>query len=255
MEEAAGSNPAGSTKIMSEFKKPLIAIVTCHRFKNRADGQRATWIPEVKGMDYKFFLGSGGDRPPGADEVFLDVNDDYPSLPWKVRAVMKWADEHGYDCVLKCDDDTFICPEKLELPLTPYEGRVNHSHVRLIPNGWCSGFAYWLAGIGLKAVAYAEEPTTGAEDLWTGIVLNKTGFRPRDLKSFIALSVISTRMWSDYRNRVAAACEFKDGLMFQIHGVIRKLPPYDQEPVERSPMNPRLGIRTARFGEVLRRRR
>src|SRR5665213_903542 len=39
--------------------QPLIAIITCHRYADRAEVQRKTWIAEVKGADYKFFLGKG----------------------------------------------------------------------------------------------------------------------------------------------------------------------------------------------------
>ncbi len=236
--------------------KPLIAIVSCHRFKARADAQRATWVNGIKGIDYKFFLG-GGDREPLEDEVFLDVPDDYIGLSWKTRAIMKWAVDNGYDSVFKCDDDTFVFSERLlnALPTTLYEGRVNHTNTQWTPRGWCSGFAYWLSGEALKIIANAPEPIHKAEDVWVGMILSQHNISPRIQPGFIVLSMMDYQYWYQYRDQVIATCEFKEGEMFKISQVMRNIPPHKDPDTRLGLMSSRNGIRIARFGEVLRRRR
>lgn len=240
---------------MISVNKPLIAICTCHRFRGRADAQRATWVKKIKDIDYKFFLG-GSNGIPGIDEVFLDVPDDYDSLPLKTQAIMKWALDHGYDAVFKCDDDTYVFPDRLLtiLPTTAYEGRINGSNVQLAPKGWCSGFAYWLAGEAISIIANAGKPTHRAEDLWVGMILNAKGIHPKTQSHFKVLSTLSSTQWYSMKNQIIAACEFREGQMIQFEQAIND--PQSMHIKHRGPMmNSRIGKRVAVFGEVLRRRR
>ncbi len=247
MPEIGVQVPVDPPKIM----KPLIAITTCHRFKNRADAQRATWIKDLDGrFDYKFFLGEGGNRPPDEDEVFLTVPDDYKSLPEKVHLTMKWATEHGYNDVLKCDDDVHIMPARLTVPSSLYEGRVNSSSRNLAPKGWCSGYAYWLRGTALKLVA-TNKPTMAAEDLWVGSLLNANGITPNKNPGFVVLSHISRMLWHTFREKIVATCEFPGGLMYDIHRVMNGT----LTPEETSQNNPRLARLPQRIGHIVRRRR
>ena len=229
--------------------KALIAIVSCHRFKNRADAQRATWIKELDSrFDYKFFLGKD-DREPGVDEVFLDVPDDYKGLPEKVHAAMGWAVENGYNDVLKCDDDVLLMPARLVIPTSLYEGRVNTSSRNLAPRGWCSGYAYWLRGAALKLVA-STKPTMAAEDLWVGSLLNANGIEPTKNPDFVVLSHISRMLWHTFRAKIVATCEFPGGLMYDIHRVMNGTLTKE----ETSQNNPRLARIPQRIGHVVRRR-
>lgn len=211
-------------------KRPLIAIITCHRFKNRADAVRATWVPEMtslvaedKRFDIVFFLGRGEARNPLPDEVFLDVEDDYKSLPYKVRAAMKWAVDRGYEYVLKCDDDTFIYPERIvhDIPRVPYSGRLNRSMPHLAPKGWCSGFAYWLSGQALRTIANATKIDQAAEDLWVGKTLGEVGITCTPHANFLVLSLGGPREWTQHKNHVIAACEFPGDKMIMIHKALR----------------------------------
>ena len=157
--------------------KLLLAIVTCEKFKARADAQRATWVPLVKGADVRFFLAKQ-EREPLPDEVFLDgCPDDYHSLPLKVRLMLQWALANGYQKVCKLDDDTCVHPQRMlaALPTNSYTGFVNQTP----PKPWCSGFAYWLDERAMKIVANAEIPTgEWAEDRWVGSVLHDAGIQP-----------------------------------------------------------------------------
>jgi hypothetical protein len=215
---------------------------------------RATWLKEVAKIDYKFFYGKGSNREPLEDEVFLDVEDSYESLSWKTRAIMKWAVDHNYDAVFKCDDDTFVFPERLIniIPGNPYEGRVNASNKSLVPRGWCSGFAYWLSGRALDIIANAPEPTHKAEDLWVGMTLSSQGIYPVKQAGFQVMSIISPALWGQFKDQIIAACEFKDSQMLDFNKAMRSNEPY--KPNLLSPADPRTGKRVMKFGEVLRRR-
>ena len=87
----------------------LIAIASCGKFRARVQALRDTWIPAVKDMDVRVFLGHHAE--PGQDEVQLDVPDDYKHLRHKVQAMFRWAVDQGYDYVFKVDDDVLVLPE------------------------------------------------------------------------------------------------------------------------------------------------
>lgn len=121
-------NPQNPVQLVPH--KILIAVISCHNFDaydspNRAKGQvnvrtavvRETWLNTVKrerpDIDVKFFYGRGGHRLPESDEVFLDCDDSYDGLPHKIKAVVRWVLNRGYDLLVKCDDDTFISTQTL----------------------------------------------------------------------------------------------------------------------------------------------
>jgi hypothetical protein len=120
--------------------KALIAIPSCARDRALQFTQRA--LVEQDGIDYRFFLGAGNCAP-AFDEVILPVRDDYWALPAKVRAAFRWALEHEYTHVFKCDRDTFVHVDRL-LAAVPVE----HDFVGLVgnPGDCCGGGAgYWLS--------------------------------------------------------------------------------------------------------------
>jgi len=97
----------------------LVACITCHKFRDRADAQRKTWVPDLVGADIRFFVGGG--EPERPDEVILPVDDGYRALPEKVKYVFQWALNHGYDWCVKIDDDVYLRPDRL-LNAIPKEG-------------------------------------------------------------------------------------------------------------------------------------
>jgi hypothetical protein len=132
--------------------KVLIAIVNCHSRYAYANAQRETWIPEIpEGVDYKFFLGRGGQRESKSDEVFLDCGDGYTSLPEKVQAIIRWAKEHGYEFILKCDDDVILLPvEWLASGFDQHDftGWANvHNREWSSPWGFCYTLSKWAMDI------------------------------------------------------------------------------------------------------------
>lgn len=160
--------------------KTLIAVITCEDFKARANAQRSTWVKDIKDAEVRFFLAKQK-RKPLADEVFLDVPDDYKSLPLKVRAMHVWARKNNYDFIFKTDDDTYVNADNLlgSLPTTDYLGFINFTR----PKPWCSGFAYWTSSRASEILSTAPiPPDEWAEDRWVGGVLFDHGIKPHSLK-------------------------------------------------------------------------
>jgi hypothetical protein len=106
--------------------KLLISIKSCRRDWMRGDHDviRSTWGKDVpEGVDLRFFMGTESYRLcTDGDEEWLDVKDDYDSLPQKVKAIFKWALEKQYDYIFLADTDTFVIPKRLiALPFQDYD--------------------------------------------------------------------------------------------------------------------------------------
>ena len=97
--------------------------------------------------------------------VVLACQDDYKSLPEKSFAVIKWAREHGYDYLLKLDDDVYCRPERLVVPGTDYTG---HAYGHRL---YCSGAAYWLSARAMDAILGKWYRRSNAEDSCVGETL------------------------------------------------------------------------------------
>lgn len=133
--------------------KHLIAITSCAADTVNGNNKaiRDTWIQKFRsiagGKDFncRFFIGTGKPGPLEdehpqfqrsytdiqqrhphlltqlplnpkdlmGDEVLLNIPDTYPYLPYKIRAIRKWAWTEGYEYIFKCDVDTFLKPGKL----------------------------------------------------------------------------------------------------------------------------------------------
>ena len=195
---------------MSESPKVLIAIPACHstdygRYAagvggvprdihingdsraSRICAVRETWWrdlanhPNVTG---KFFFGRGEDRQPLPDEVFLDVADDYVSLPHKVQGIVRWALERDFDFLFKCDDDTFVWVDRL------LSGGFEHfDHYGWgtggIGGGLLGGPGYFLSKRSMQAVAEAPKPTRWDEDGFTAITVCRAGMKSKIDERFV----------------------------------------------------------------------
>jgi len=169
--------------------KPLIAIIS-HAKSQMRDVIRETWLTKLpQGVDYKFFLGGTGESK--QDEVYLDCNDSYNGLIEKVKAVVRWAYDHGYDYVLKLDDDTVIKP--VEMLASDYNqhdfvGSDNgdfpkqecvtcgRTDCRQITGKYTTpwGFAYWMSRKSMSLLYDASLPTHGRNDeCWVAHVLGE----------------------------------------------------------------------------------
>jgi len=95
--------------------KTLVAVATCHPYlKIRADGQRETWVGVgARDVDVKFFVGQPHTISVPDDTVQLNCPDSYEGRKAKVKEMFRWALDHGYDRLVKVDDDTYVRPERL----------------------------------------------------------------------------------------------------------------------------------------------
>ena len=154
--------------------KVLLAIETCHKYHpHRTLAQRQSWLPHSP-FPHKFFYGVT--QPLRSriddDEIFLAVPDDYPSLPLKTRAIVRYAIARDYQFMVKMDDDTWINP-----PLLEGSGYDQYDYVgmRCDPHdGWPAPYAaggfYWLSRKAMEIVSEMDIHDS-VEDRGVGNVL------------------------------------------------------------------------------------
>lgn len=199
----------------------LIAVVTCHAYRERADSQRSTWAHDIKGADLHFFIGGGqAERP---DEIVLAVGDGYDALPAKTQALCRWALAQGYDYLYKSDDDVYVVPERLlasGFEAHHYSGRVRGPSGPF-PAPYCSGFGYWLSKQAMAVIANAHLNGDGAEDRFVANTLLKANIQPsHDRRYAVLVSPRNAR--SGYEaprpgNNMIAGCEFLPAEMEKVH--------------------------------------
>ena len=167
--------------------KMLIGIITCHAHTQFQQAIRDTWLSQVpSAVDVRFFSGAGATREPKDDEVFLNVPDDYFSIPEKAQAMFKWAFDSGYDFAAKVDNDVVLSPEKwLASGFEQYDfigPRNLNGKVEEIHTPW--GFFYILSRKAIKLVIEAALPGrpgsthhryVANDEAWISTVLHVNG--------------------------------------------------------------------------------
>ena len=178
--------------------KCLLAVVNCHSREEFSSAVRSTWLPLVpEGLDVRFFRGRGAMREPLADEIFLDCDDSYEGLPNKVQEIVRWAHTHGYDFVLKCDDDVVIKPKELlasgfeRSDFTGCQEAACKSGEIRTPYGFC----YWLSRRAMELILATPLPgqpgSTHAhkhnnDEAWVSTILYKNNiFLQHDARYFL----------------------------------------------------------------------
>lgn len=139
---------------------------------SRIEALRDTWFKDIEPfahhVEARLFYGDD-----------LGVPDDYEHLPHKTQAICKWALEHGFDFLFKCDDDTAVYVDRLvrevlERRFIDYGGYV--------AGEMCTGGpGYWLSKRAMQAVVASGSPVHWAEDVNTGIALAQKNFYPQHL--------------------------------------------------------------------------
>lgn len=200
--------------------KSLIAVMTCHRFGERVQAIRDTWLKDVdpEKFDVRFFVGGGESQ---GDVIALDCPDDYNGLPLKVQAARLWAVKHGYPWMLKLDDDVYAAGDRLEAPNAgDYVGRLRGPSGKF-PAPYCSGFAYWLSLRAMKSLMNKTWNNDVAEDRWTGNMLLELGIYPEnDFRYAVVWSKknsISGREAPLKGNPIIVSCEYSAGMMKDVH--------------------------------------
>lgn len=201
----------------------LIAILSCHARPELPNAQRETWLKDIAAfpVDYRYFLGrlpqqqaqppqdprrapvyqpSEAKLRPAPDQIYLDVADDYDSLPLKTQAMLAWAYHRGYDFVFKCDDDTYCRVDRLLdsgfekhdysgfRKMSPYFGKPEIAYAQ-------GGAGYWLIR---KAIEFAicEESDKRSE-----LVTRKLRGGPEDINVARILKAANIPLFNDVRYR------------------------------------------------------
>lgn len=176
--------------------KVLIAIVSCHQFARRRMAQRDSWLPQATaaGVAYRFFVGRCSALPtivgsqsvvaaPRPDMELLECEDNYEGLSRKVRTAVRWAYQRDYDYLFKCDDDTYVRPERLltsGFAQHEYSGFIEDYDLRLATNFPVyphaqGGPGYWLSRKAMAAVVDTMPDKNHQEDFAVGEALALSG--------------------------------------------------------------------------------
>ena len=163
--------------------KALLAVVTCHGHGGFAEAVRSTWMPLVPEYraDIKLFFGRGGKRKPLNDEVFLDCGDGYFNLPEKVKEILRYARNNGYEFVFKIDDDTIVKPKEFfSYPFEQWDyvggGAVSDGSLGVQRTPW--GFCYMLSKKSMDIVLGSDLPVgehKSNDEHWVSNVLHNNG--------------------------------------------------------------------------------
>lgn len=188
--------------------KPLIAVVTCWKNVDEVMAIRETWA-RGSVVPVKFFYGRGG-HPPHPDAVVLDVDDSYLALPYKIQALASWAHTAGYDYLLKCDDDAYVVPNRLQF-------NSNHAGKWV---GYLHGGAGYILSRRSMDILRKSSVFGKSEDAWVTETLNKNGIvsENRDTHSYVR------RVYKDplpelptQHNHLAVVAEFAPAEMGRVH--------------------------------------
>lgn len=152
----------------------------------RVSAVRETWWKDVAAhahhVDARFFYGKPFVGELNSDEVLLDCGRDYASLPARTAAICRYAVEHNYDFVFKCDDDTAVFVDRLvrEIVQTaPAYGGCCHDQVAT------GGPGYILNKQNARIVGAKHSTTEWAEDWFVSKTLGARDIYPVNLPGHI----------------------------------------------------------------------
>jgi hypothetical protein len=143
----------------------------------RIQAVRDTWFKDVEpfasNVEARFFYGEPK-HDLLADEVKINVKDDYESLPAKTREICRWALANNYDFVFKCDDDTAVYVDRLYRELLDQRfDYAGYEHCAVCTGGP----GYFLSRRAMRAVVDAGSSDHWAEDCWVAKVLGYQNIR------------------------------------------------------------------------------
>ena len=166
--------------------RPLIAVLSSQHNALATDAMRETWLNNSS-VEYRVFLGeTKHNRPLRAKEVLLPAPDDDRKLVFKVVQMIRWARQHDYTHVFRCNDQIYAVSGRLLK-----SGYQEHDYAGLVCNGtewsdwkeFCLGGAgYWLSRKAMDALISAEITTPfkegHVEEGHVAMTLAATGIRP-----------------------------------------------------------------------------
>ena len=186
---------------MHAGKRVLIAIFTCAKNRARIEAVERGWLGEARraGYDVEIF-----------DGPRLGVPDGYAFLPFKDRGIFRYAVDHDYHGLLKCDDDALVRVDEFKrAPLWAYDyagafcqanqlglpgvGREGFPYQHFpanyppgtFPYPYAQGGAVWFSRRAFSIMAHADVNSDWACDRWVGHTLTGAGVKFTALPEFI----------------------------------------------------------------------
>jgi hypothetical protein len=160
----------------------------CKDQQARVNTIRETWIKDLPPeVDYRIFYGNRLRqdkerrvqpkiilRDPSPDEIYLDCADQYTANPQKMQAMCKWVLANtSASHLLRCDDDTFIYPERL---LATNWAQFDYVGAGTDPHTFHPGGCMFLSRRAMGFIVQGS-PTGYADDLWIGQLLRDKGIK------------------------------------------------------------------------------
>ena len=206
----------------------LIGILTCDKYKGRADGIRNSWLKLVPANYRVLFIHGRPGQPAGVegDCLYVDCPESYELLPRKVHAFLVYAHRHfDFDYLFKTDDDTYLDLERFiafarhgadyigqfrELPV-PEIGKTWHygkctdkayevPYERPFVCAWATGGGYFLSRAATLAAASRTESTC-ADSLFEDVMVGEALTLDPQLKvlmtRFSAMGVVNPLLPKD----------------------------------------------------------
>lgn len=197
--------------------RAVIGVLSCAAYGDRQNRCRRTWFGELAERDGISALFVVGDRTrlrPEiiADVLFLPCADSYDELPLKVQTFLKWATtESPSEYVVKCDDDTYIQPDRFVNCLNEGHQYTGKSMRRGQYAG--GGGGYILSATAARTLAAQPEPRPGPEDVWVGRVLRENGIMLKVDARFEP----GTKVFPAPSNDVITGHPIRDDTMLEVH--------------------------------------
>lgn len=183
----------------------LLAVPATHKYdygtrtyginrdtSGRVEAVRDTWFKDAAvftNVAAYFFYGEPHKGFNPSTLVHPDVEslicpDDYLGLPLKTKAICEYALRHGYDFLIKADDDTILYVDRLMRSCFDMADQMGWKCPCNVAPGqpyrcrcYATGMCYTLSKRAMEAVACANPDGQWAEDYWVGGVLRAAGIQ------------------------------------------------------------------------------
>lgn len=160
----------------------LIGALSGANYHDRRERCRKTWMADAAtlGVD-AFFLMAANDGPRrDGDVLYIPGHDAYAYLPQRTLWFCRYALERDdWEWLFKCDDDTYVCMERLLRAVEAYPPGTEY-----VGAEWSPGVNYGSGGAGYlmnrrAAAVIARDMLTpiGSEDEMVGRHLRERGFK------------------------------------------------------------------------------
>ena len=136
-----------------------IAIKSCHKYPERRAAQMDTWL---KGIDEDFFFLMGDPVPTGGrDMLYCRCSDAFADIAPKILCACRYALEENTPYLFVCDDDTYVCMERLRRSnfwRGDYIGfmRTDTNPSQNLGIPYAQGSAFWLSARSMEWICRNE---------------------------------------------------------------------------------------------------